>query len=121
VLDSIILNPDRHYGNFGVLFDTATMDVLGMAPVFDHNRSLFPELDNNQLSSPNWYLQMCRPRLGKDFLLTARGLLTEPIRRNLERLRGFAFHQHPVIHTEQKRLDALNAIVQKQIFQILDS
>ena len=28
VLDAIILNPDRHYGNFGVLFDTATMEVL---------------------------------------------------------------------------------------------
>ncbi len=25
VLDAIILNPDRHYGNFGVLFDTATI------------------------------------------------------------------------------------------------
>ena len=25
VLDTIILNPDRHYGNFGVLFDTATI------------------------------------------------------------------------------------------------
>ena len=38
VLDAVILNPDRHYGNFGVLFDNDTMQVLGMAPVFDNNR-----------------------------------------------------------------------------------
>ena len=120
VLDAVILNPDRHYGNFGVLFDTATMDVLEMSPVFDHNRSLFPELDNEQLSKPEWYLKQCRPRLGKDFLLTARGLLTEPIRRDLERLKDFAFQQHPSIHTEQERLDSLNRIVQKQVLQILD-
>ncbi len=120
VLDALILNPDRHYGNFGVLFDTETMDVLGMAPVFDHNRSLFPELDNDQLASPERYLNHCRPRLGADFLLTARGLLTEEIRRDLERLDGFTFRQHPTIHAEQERLDALSAIVQNQIRKILD-
>ena len=52
ILDAIILNPDRHYGNFGVLFDTATMEVLQMAPVFDNNKSLLPELDNDQLAAP---------------------------------------------------------------------
>lgn len=120
VLDALILNPDRHYGNFGVLFDTATMKILGMAPVFDHNRSLLPELDNDQLAAPEWYLKRCRPRLGRDFLLTARGLLTEDIRRDLERLRDFAFRQHPDIHAEQERLDALSGIVQGQIRKILD-
>lgn len=44
ILDAIILNTDRHYGNFGVLFDTDTLKILGMSPVFDHNRSLLPEL-----------------------------------------------------------------------------
>lgn len=61
ILDAIILNPDRHYGNFGVLFDTATMEVLQMAPVFDNNKSLLPELDNDQLAAPDWYIARCRP------------------------------------------------------------
>lgn len=120
VLDAIILNPDRHYGNFGVLFDTATMQIKGMAPVFDHNRSLFPELDNDQLLRPKWYIDRCRPRLGKNFLLTARGLLTDEIRADLERLREFTFQPHPQIHTPQERLDALTAIVQGQLQQILE-
>ena len=57
VLDAIILNTDRHYGNFGVLFDTDTLEIQGMAPAFDHNRSLLPELDNDQLADPSWYLR----------------------------------------------------------------
>lgn len=120
VLDAVILNPDRHFGNFGVLFDTNTQEILSMAPVFDHNRSLLPELDNGQLAEPSWYLKRCRPRLGRDFLLTARGLLTDDIRGDLKHLRDFTFQQHPLIHAEQERLDFLSKIVQGQIQKILD-
>ncbi len=119
VLDAVILNPDRHYGNFGVLFNTTTMEILRMAPVFDHNRSLLPQLDNDQLAMPDRYLKHCRPRLGRDFLLTARGLLTDDIRRDLKRLEGFEFRQHPAIYAEQERLDALGGIVRAQIKDIL--
>ena len=120
VLDAVILNPDRHYGNFGVLFDTATMEVLGMAPVFDHNRSLFPQLDEDQLASPAWYIRQCRPRLGRDFLVTARGLLTPEIRKDLERLAGFSFSQHPALPASQARLDLLSGIVREQVRAILE-
>ena len=119
ILDAIILNPDRHYGNFGVLFDTATMEVLQMAPVFDNNKSLLPELDNDQLAAPDWYIARCRPRIGRDFILTARGLLTDEIRADLERMRDFTFRQHPKIQAEQMRLDALSGIVRERIRQIL--
>ena len=119
VLDAIILNPDRHYGNFGVLFDTTTMEILRMAPVFDNNKSLLPELDNDQLATPGWYIARCRPRLGRDCIITARGLLTEEIRADLETLRDFTFRQHPKIQAEQVRLDALSAIVRERIRQIL--
>lgn len=121
VLDTLILNIDRHYGSFGVIFDTSTMEILGMAPVFDHNRRLLPALDNGQLAAPEWYLQKCKPRLGTDFLLTARGLLTDGIRRDLKRLERFSFRQHPRIRAEQKRLDGLSKIVQNQIHQILST
>ena len=119
VLDAVILNPDRHYGNFGVLFDTDTLEIQGMAPVFDHNRSLLPELDNDQLADPSWYLRRCKPRLGQDFIRNAKGLLTDDIRRDLMELRGFTFQQHPRIHAEQERLDALSRIVQGRIHLIL--
>ena len=120
VLDAVILNTDRHYSNFGVLFDTDTLEIRGMALVFDHNRSLLPQLDNDQLADPARYLRRCKPRLGQDFIRNARGLPTDDIRRDLMELRGFTFRQHPPnIHAGQVRLNALSRIVQAQITLIL--
>lgn len=120
VLDAVILNPDRHYGNFGVLFDNDTMQILGMAPVFDNNRALLPGVDDDQLREPAWYVQRCQSKLGRDFIANAKGLLTDNIRTDLEKLRDFQFTQHPGIRASQPRLDALSAIVQDRIRMILE-
>lgn len=40
VFDTIIGNVDRHLGNFGMLVDNNTGDILGPAPVFDNGYSL---------------------------------------------------------------------------------
>jgi hypothetical protein len=119
VLDALIFNPDRHYGNFGILFFFFYMRALRMAPIFDHNRSLFPDLDNEQLAKPDWYLEKCRPRLGKSFILSARNLLTDDIRNDLKKLKDFEFVQHPTIAAQQERLDSLSAITRKQADLIL--
>ena len=112
VLDALVLNPDRHYGNFGFLFDNQTMAILGMAPIFDNNRALFPELDDDALAAPGWTIDHCRPKPGRDFIITARGLLTDEIRADLEKLKDFRFANHPKIPISERRLDLLNAIVQ---------
>ena len=39
-MDTITANPDRHTGNFGLLRDTKTGKLLGLAPMFDHNMAL---------------------------------------------------------------------------------
>ena len=90
-----------------------------MAPVFDNNRALFPELDEEQLAAPDWYIERCRPKLGRDFLITARGMLTEEIRADLEKLRGFQFENHPHLTISENRLELLGALVQSQLKQIL--
>lgn len=41
VLDSIVVNEDRHFNNFGFIRNPATLEWLGLAPVFDTGTSLF--------------------------------------------------------------------------------
>ena len=120
VLDALILNTDRHFGNFGVLVNNDTMEVLGMAPVYDNNRSLLFDMDMEQLTQRReWCIKQCLPRFGTGFIPTAKGMLTEELRAELARLQGFAFKQHPHITAEQQRLDVLSEIVNQQIKQLL--
>ncbi|MGL4742739.1 MAG: hypothetical protein ACRC41_18455, partial [Sarcina sp.] len=44
-IDSIILNFDRHFSNFGFLVDNDTGDILDLMPLFDHGYSLGCYLD----------------------------------------------------------------------------
>ena len=119
VLDALILNTDRHLGNFGLLFDNQTMALQEAAPVFDHNRSLLFDLDEDQLANPDWYISKCRPRIGVDFIKTARGMLTDRIRQDLRNLDGFQFASHPAIKLPSARLTRLSAIVERQRRAIL--
>ena len=95
------------------------MQISGMAPVFDNNRALFPELDEDQLSVPDWYVEHCRPKLGRDFIITARAVMTDAIRDDLEKLRGFRFANHPQHPISENRLELLSALVRRQLKQIL--
>lgn len=119
VLDALTFNPDRHYGNFGATFDNDTMEIIEMCLVFDNNRSFFPELDQGQLENPDWYIERCKPRLGKSFVLNAKNLATEGIRSDLRNLKGFSFEQHPNFPLRQERVDALSRMVDRQIDAIL--
>ena len=120
VLDALILNTDRHLGNFGFLFDNQTMEVKAPAPMFDHNRSLLFDLDEDQLARPDWYISKCRQRIGVDFIRTAKGMLTDEIRQKLKNLDGFRFVQHPTIELPKGRLEALSDVVERQRRAILE-
>lgn len=39
--DFVLTNTDRHFNNFGVLRDTETLRLIGMAPIFDSGNAMF--------------------------------------------------------------------------------
>ena len=41
VFDALIYNEDRHFGNFGVLRDNHSGNIIAPAPIFDNGLSLF--------------------------------------------------------------------------------
>ena len=43
LLDALVMNPDRHTENFGIILD-GNLDVIGMAPIFDNNLALAPSV-----------------------------------------------------------------------------
>ena len=111
VLDALILNIDRHLGNVGFLFDNDTMQITGMAPVYDNNRSLLFQFDTEALEkNPAWCISKCEPRVGGDFIKTAQAMLTDDLRAELKNIEGFRFKEPENIDVPKDRLQ-LNKIL----------
>ncbi len=49
VLDSIVANEDRHFNNFGFIRNPATLEWLGLAPIFDTGTSMFHDVSLHDL------------------------------------------------------------------------
>ena len=64
VLDCLTLNEDRHFTNFGLLRDTATGRMSGLAPIFDNGRSLLPMLPNDMLGEYRFQAMTMSPSFG---------------------------------------------------------
>ena len=58
--DVLLANRDRHYGNFGFLYNPNTMKIESFAPVFDLNQALGFDIDDHSMEgymkNPRFYL-----------------------------------------------------------------
>jgi hypothetical protein len=115
-MDAVMANVDRHAGNYGFLVDNRTGEVLGMAPLFDHNMACLPlMMEGDDLAA---YLGTLGPKIGDDFVDVARQLLTPSVRAKLVRLRGFAF-ENPGCGCPDWKVAALNELKDRQLAAIL--
>lgn len=121
VFDAVIYNEDRHFGNFGVLRDNHTGEIIAPAPVFDNGFSLFnfamPE-DIKQLDAyaatrapyyPNISFEMiCKEVMGKKQM------------QQLRKLIGFKFKRTGKINWPEERLAAIEQHIEKRARQLLE-
>ena len=132
VFDSIIANTDRHSGNFGVLRDNRTGEILGMAPLFDHNVSLFSRDFDEQLVIADLLSRLEEAPGIMDAVLAWQGeaLLGETQRVQVERLADFSFDETGFIEMyreahpdgrvlSSRRLEALGQFVRARACQLL--
>ena len=48
IIDYLTFNDDRHWGNFGILRDSTTLEFKGVAPIFDNGRTFgYDSLNGN--------------------------------------------------------------------------
>lgn len=113
VFDCLTMNYDRHSTNFGLMRNNETGEILGMAPLFDHNLALFPEDMPSDFSGWATRGATWMPRwadIPYDRVLPF--VLDERHRAGLRRLLDFNFKQHPTYPVPLDRLNALNQLVQ---------
>jgi hypothetical protein len=123
VLDAVICNVDRHYGNFGFLVDNKTNRIVAPAPLFDHGNSLF-----NFAGKDCWerdevldeYVETLVPSVYDDFIGTAKAVMGPEQRQKLRHLLEFRFKKHSRYNLPDKRLRMIEGQVQKRARLLLE-
>lgn len=123
VLDAVICNTDRHFGNFGFLIDNETNKIAAPAPLFDHGNALFNYAGRDDLESIEnltVYSETLMPCAYDDFIGTAKAVLTPKHREGLHHLMNFKFKKHSRYNLPDKRLRVIEKMIRKRAQMLLD-
>lgn len=124
VFDAVIMNTDRHFGNFGFLIDSKTNKIVAPAPLFDHGNSLLNFAGRDDLESAEAfkaYADTLLPCVYDDFIGTAKSVLTQRHRDGLRKLLEFQFKKNPRYNLPDKRLKMLENMIQNRAKELLNS
>ena len=120
VFDALILNEDRHFGNFGMMVDNKTNRPYALAPAFDHGLSLLNFAMKDDFEHVETYAATRMSSSGAAFNDIAREFMSARQREQLHRLIGFKFTPHKSYDMPAWRRRALEDFVQKRVAQLLD-
>ena len=123
ILDAVICNTDRHFGNFGFMIDNKTNQIVAPAPLFDHGNALFNYAGQDALASKEnlaEYASTLLPCVYDDFIGTAKTVLTMKHREGLKKLLDFKFDKHSKYNLPAKRLKLIEAQIRERARLILE-
>ena len=123
VLDAIIMNTDRHFGNFGFIVDNKTNKIVAPAPLFDHGNALLNFAGRDDLENEkalNEYASTLIPCVYDDFIGTAKKVLTNKHREGLRKLLEFKFKKNSRYNLPDKRLKMIEKMIQQRAKVLLE-
>ena len=120
VFDAVILNEDRHFGNFGFLIDNKSNKIVGCAPIFDNGLSLLCYAMDDDFKNIDQYIQTRLPATYQDFIAFVKPRMTKRQKEKLRKLIGFKFKSHYKYRLPRKRLKYLEEIIQKRVLELLE-
>ena len=119
VFDAVIYNEDRHFGNFGVLRDNHSGEIIGAAPIFDNGLSLFNFAMPDDFKDLDSYAKTRGTPYGVSFESICREVMGPVQARQLRRLIGFIFRRHPKLNLPEYRLQAIEKHMQSRVQLLL--
>lgn len=120
IFDAVIFNEDRHFGNFGLLRNNHTGEIIAPAPIFDNGMSLLHFAMPADLENLAAYAKtrtnpyevslsaICNTALGKEQMAQVRKLI------------GFRFERHPTYNLPESFLQPLENYLQVRVREILE-
>lgn len=126
LFDALVMNVDRHFGNFGLLRNNKTGKFIGLAPVFDNGESLLckalPDVFLNYAEFKKYiekdevnisYYGISYNDLVKEFCNKSHITL-------LRKLLNFEFQKHSSYNLSSKRLRCLNYLIESRAKKFID-
>lgn len=120
VFDAVILNEDRHFGNFGLLVDSHSNKIIALAPIFDNGLSLLCYAMDDDFKDIHTYVSTRRPATYQDFISFVKPLMTNRQKNKLRKLINFKFDRNTRYKLSNKRLKELEKIIQERIMLLFD-
>ena len=120
-VDSLCFNQDRHAGNYGVLFDNDTLEITGMAPIFDLNLSMLPYVSMKDFDNIGDKLFEYAPVLGDDFTRIGQMAMNNALRGRVKTICDFSFAFRGDDVFTPERVKAMEGIIRRQAQALLSS
>lgn len=120
VFDAIILNEDRHFGNFGVLVDNKTNQIIAPAPIFDNGLSLLCYGMKEDFNHIEEYAATRTPATYQNFMEYIRPFITKRQKDKVRKLLDFEFDKNSRYKLPNSRLRKLEKLVQDRAVEILN-
>lgn len=120
VFDAIILNEDRHFGNFGLLIDNQTNKIIAPAPIFDNGLSLLCYAMEDDFKNINNYIETRQPASYQDFIAYVKPLMNSRQKEKVRKLLDFHFKNQSKYRLSKNRLKQLELVIQQRAASFLD-
>ena len=121
VFDSLILNEDRHLGNFGVLRDNHSGKIIGNAPIFDNGISLFNYSSIQELRKLDTHTQAYANCFKQPFDTQAKEFGGALQAEQLSRLSDFKFKRHSRYNWDAERMEIIQGYVRRRAGQLMET
>ena len=119
VFDSVIYNEDRHFGNFGVLRDNHTGQIISPAPIFDNGLSLFNFAMPDDFKNLKEYAKTRSNPYRISYEEICKEVMGSKQKAQLRRLIDFRFKRHPSLNLPEERLTAIEKQIGERVRELL--
>ena len=120
VFDALIYNEDRHFGNFGLLFNSHTGKIISTAPIFDNGASLFNYAMPKDYDHLEIYAKTRTPVYdGTTFEGICRSFISTRQVEKLRKMLNFTFERHPKLNLPDKHLRAIEKLLRARASELI--
>ena len=119
VFDALIYNEDRHFGNFGVLRDNHSGNIIAPAPIFDNGLSLFCYAGKEDYANLDEYAKTRSNPYNISYEEVCAEVMGPKQKEQLRRMIGFRFKRHESLNLPEEHLQAIEKHLEGRVRKLL--